>query len=651
MRFDDSLETVLASDLTGEGARASAWRQLVDLIGRGRVSPDPRAIALLHDLRDGVPRTVRVASARDLEYARPPAALVDLLATDVIEAAVPVLRSATLSVGDWLALLPRLGSAARGVVRNRRDLDPEVQRALDSFGSTDLVLGDDREEAVETPADLPSVAQRLQDVVNRPRGEALSPAPTSDDLRHEPAPASAETTPDAEAQHSTVTADSAATSVVGATAPDTDRHPGKGSGFSPQSHDASLAEASALAPLGDDADATPDDAATAPSAPADQADLFPQASEADPAGPFRIVDVMARIEAFERNLDAPPPPPPAAGTDDSFRFETDAAGLIRWVDGVSRAPLIGLSLDFGAAPGTARFDGVAAGALRHRSPFRDARLVIGGDSDAAGEWSVSGVPAFDHATGRFTGYRGTARRPRRDERAEPVANRDAGVAQLRQLVHELRTPAGAIAGFAEMIEAQLLGPVPPVYRDRAGAILNHSRDLVAVIDDLDLAARIDGDALDLRADSVALRPVFDVIAGDLASLCDLRGTLLEIEPTDLSVSGDRRAVERLLARLLATLVSAGEPEESIYVRMGLEGDGHVAIVLDRPEALDAWPGDTVFDVDDDEGDQSLLGTGFALRLARNLASELGGTLAFGTATLTLRLPAAQALEVGQAQQR
>ena len=101
----------------------------------------------------------------------------------------------------------------------------------------------------------------------------------------------------------------------------------------------------------------------------------------------------------------------------------------------------------------------------------------------------------------------------------------------------------------------------------------------------------------------------------------------------------------------ATLVSAGEAEESIYVRMGLEGDGHVAIVLDRPQALDAWPGDSVFDVDDDEGDQSLLGTGFALRLARNLASELGGTLVFGTATLTLRLPAADAVEVGQAQQR
>ncbi|WP_294321940.1 histidine kinase dimerization/phospho-acceptor domain-containing protein [uncultured Sphingomonas sp.] len=619
MRFDDTLETVLASDLTGEGARASAWRQLVDLIGRGRVDPDPRGIALLHDLQDGVPRTVRVASARDLEYARPPAVLVGLFATDVIEAAVPVLRGATLSVDEWLALLPRLGSTARGIVRNRRDLDPAVQRALDSFGSTDLVLGDDSVSSAD--------------------GQARPPQP--DDARPAEAPISAGVTDMAEA----VEADAEATA-PDASAPAPIRHPSEGWGLPPQPDDAHPAGTPAPAGVTPEGEAAE---AITPPPVADQADLFAPAT--DPAGPFRIVDVMARIEAFERTQDVAPPPPAATGGQDNFRFETDAAGLIRWVDGVSRAPLVGLSLDFGAAPGTARFDGVAAGALRQRSPFRDARLVIGGDSDASGEWCVSGVPAFDHASGRFTGYRGTARRPRRDERAEPVATRDAGVAQLRQLVHELRTPAGAIAGFAEMIEAQLLGPVPPVYRDRAGAILNHSRDLVAVIDDLDLAARIDGDALDLRADSVVLRPVLDVIAADLASLCDLRGTLLEIEPTDLSVTGDRRAVERLLARLLATLVSAGEPEESIYVRMGLEGDGHVAIVLDRPAALDAWPGDSVFDVDDDEGDQSLLGTGFALRLARNLASELGGTLVFGTATLTLRLPAADAVEVGQVQQR
>src|SRR3546814_18755585 len=62
---------------------------------------------------------------------------------------------------------------------------------------------------------------------------------------------------------------------------------------------------------------------------------------------------------------------------------------------------------------------------------------------------IAAIPIFEPLTGRFAGYRGTARRPRADESAAP---RTAGIVpdSLRQLVHELRTPTSAIAGFAEI---------------------------------------------------------------------------------------------------------------------------------------------------------------------------------------------------------
>ncbi|MFZ5746119.1 MAG: sensor histidine kinase, partial [Pseudomonadota bacterium] len=367
-------------------------------------------------------------------------------------------------------------------------------------------------------------------------------------------------------------------------------------------------------------------------------------------GPFEIADVVARIDAFWRKQqdivpEDRPRPQPASG----FRFETDAKGVIRWVDGVSRAAVVGVSLELQGLPGSSRVDGVAAGAFRRRAGFSNARLLVEGDSDAAGAWLISAIPVFDPANGRFTGYRGTARRPRADERAEPLRTPPPTPADsLRQLVHELRTPTNAIAGFAEMIESQMLGPVSPPYRGRASVIRAQARDLLGAIDDLDLAARIESAALSLVPGRVVLRPVLAGIADDLAPLAELRGSWIALPVDDLAVTGDRRAVERLLARLLATLVSASAAGERIGIRTAVDSDDMVAISIERPAAFTDLTGDAMLAMDDEDGDATLLGTGFALRLARNLARELGGALLIDSESLTLRLPAAVTRPVEQA---
>lgn len=526
LRFDDTLETVLAGDLRSPTGAPLVWRQLVDLLGRQRVPAEPRALDLLESLRPVVALDVRAASARALDGACPPAALVRLLATDDLMVALPVLRSAQLSEQAWTELLPVLSPAGRHVLRNRRDLPPAVLRALESFGSVDFVLAD----------------QRSPDTIAAEIGSQPIAAP----------PAAAE----------------------------------KGDGL------------------------------------------------------FAVADLVARIEAYRRDRDAADATGRSGDRARSFRFETDAAGIVRWVDGVSRAPVIGLSLDLQGLAGASRLDGVAAGAFRRRAGFTNARLTIEGESDAAGDWLVSGLPAFEPVTGRFTGYRGSARRPRADERAEP-ARAPIEADALRQIVHELRTPTNAIAGFAEMIETQMLGPVPEAYRDRAGAIRAQARDLLGAIDDLDLAARIESAALSLGEGRVALRPLLAGIVADLGELLTLRGSAILLPSEDMAISGDRRAVERLLARLLATLVSATAREERLQVRFAQDGEERVAIAIDRPRALGHYPGEAVLGIDDEQDeDGTLLGTGFALRLARNLARELGGSLIIAPDMLTLRLPAA-----------
>ncbi len=614
MRFDDSLKTILSADMaTGFGAQ-SAWRQLVDLMGRGRMPVDEPAIARLRMLRQAVPVDVRAASARALAFAKPDARLVGFFAEDALAIAAPVLCTATLEPHEWLEILPRLMPASRSVLRHRRDLPASVQRGLQSFGPIDFVLPQPdapAEEIVAQPvpvADAPAEPPRASNPV------AVDPA-EFEPARIEPVASSPVPSPDSPLSETPFMA-------LGAVA--------RGLPV--------VAEALRHAKLAEIAPAP-----------------IPEPSGIASADRFEISDLVARIEAFNRDRTVEDAIPTATPTEaETFRFETDAQGIIRMIDGVSRSALIGVSLGYAAQQGEAHLDGVAAGAFRRRSRFSDARLEVGGLSDAFGSWRVSGVPAFDHASGRFIGFRGTARRPRRDETAEPVRAAASPISDsLRQLVHELRTPTNAIAGFAELIETQLLGPVSPTYRDRATAIRAQAGDLLAAIDDLDTAARIEGHALDLRSTTVPVRPLLDRVTQDLQPLVTLRGASLSVAMPagDCDVLGDDRAVERLIGRLLAALVSAARQGERLAIVVRPVADT-VTIAFDRPAALAAHATDILLSIDAEQNDPGdgapLLGTGFALRLAQNLAVELSGALTIGLDRLTLQLPAADVAEVDRA---
>ena len=595
MRFDDSLKTVLSADMDSGFGAQSAWRQLVDLMGRGRIPADGPALARLRMLRQAVPVGVRAASARALAFATPPADLVAFFAEDELAAAAPVLRTVQLTEPEWLALLPHLMPQGRALLRHRRDLTATVRRGLASFGPTDFVLDYD-----------------------------APPAANYDSIDH----------PSLVSQPATVEPAAAEPAVT----------------------EPVVAEPAFLVPAFD----VPEPSVSLAAVPT-QPLVDTISSPADPTpvadGGFQIADLVARIDAFQRQRD---PIAPATSTTtarasipaSSFRFDTDAQGIIRAIEGVSRGALIGASLAYGAPQGGVRIDAVMNGALRQRQRFTGARLDISGTSDAAGTWRVNGTPQFDAATGRFRGYAAIARRPRSDEEASR-APRQAASDSLRQLVHELRTPTNAIAGFAELIEAQLLGPVSPVYREHAITIRDQAASLLGAIEDLDTAARIEGRALDLRVAPVEIEPLLERIARDLQPLADLRGTALDIHPMGGHAAlTDDRAAERLLSRLLAALTAAAVAGERIDIAEAPAPAGQVAICFARPQALGTGGEDALLSIDGDghgDGDGApLLGTGFALRLARNLAHELGGELIFGEHLLTLRLPAALDDAVGQA---
>lgn len=528
MRFDDMIETVLAQPADRPDRQAARWRQLVDLLAQ-RPGGHDGAYKLLRADRSALAPAERRRVARALAGRRIAPDLLAFFAEDSASIAAPLIARARLEREDWLALLPRLGPAARALLRHRDDLEPEVRHALSAFGPSDLVL------------------------------ESSAPAPVA---APPPAPLPA---------------------------------PSEGSGDS------------------------------------------------------QIRELVARIEAFRRQRVEPAPVAMPVGNDlEGFRWETGTDGIIIWVEGAPRGALVGQSLAAAAIGASHGVDGQAAGAFEKKAPFRDARFSVAGTGPAGGDWRISGVPWFDPRLGSFQGYRGTARRPRRDEVArEPgppgVFGTEFPADSLRQLIHELRTPLNAVIGFAEMIEGQYMGPAAAAYRARAAEIVAQASGLLGAVDDLDTAARLESRRFEHGEAAVDAGALLARLHDSYAKLAAERGAAigLEIEGPLPPARVEPAAAERMIARLLAGSVGLAGEGETLRVSLARHGKG-IRLSIERPAAVRGVSEEGLLDPgyspDGDWPGAPALGLGFALRLVRNLADAVGGALSVGPAGFALDLP-------------
>ena len=383
------------------------------------------------------------------------------------------------------------------------------------------------------------------------------------------------------------------------------------------------------------------DTAPAPLAPAASIPPIPSISE-----------VLARIEHLRQERQGPrtpvqPKSQPAPATvvqrdpdlpSPLFRWECGPSGEIAWVEGVPRGPLIGRSL---ANPGEHNgVDQRIQRAFAVRAPFRDAVLTVSGEGPAAGEWKVSGVPAFEPSDGRFAGYRGVGMRSVDAEEVElqvqPAQVEELDEDALRELIHELRTPLNAIIGFAEIIDGQYLGPADHSYRERAAEIVAQARLLLSAIEDLDVAARLRSspEATDASTDLNAMLVSLNV---ELKERAAQRGARLDVMTARAAAicTLDQTVLERLLRRFCFALVDAAASKERLVVSVDCDV-GQCLVSMNRPIALRGLSDTQLFGSNSDSPD--VLASSFSLKLARGIAQTAGGDLRVTGEKLALILP-------------
>ncbi|HEX5580226.1 MAG TPA: ATP-binding protein [Gemmatimonadaceae bacterium] len=227
---------------------------------------------------------------------------------------------------------------------------------------------------------------------------------------------------------------------------------------------------------------------------------------------------------------------------------------------------------------------------------------------------------------------------------------------LAVMSHELRTPLNAIAGYAELLELGIRGPVTEAQRADLARIQQSQRHLLGLINQVLNYTRVDAGAVRYDLTDV---PVAEALAAAEALVLPqarARGlTLLRGDcPPELAVRADRDKLQQILLNLLTNAVKFTDAPGEVRVTCATE-----PVATERVERVTISVADTGIGIAADklagvfepfvQVDQRLTrpheGVGLGLAISRDLARGMGGDLSVEStpgvgSTFTLALPRA-----------
>jgi PAS domain S-box-containing protein len=229
---------------------------------------------------------------------------------------------------------------------------------------------------------------------------------------------------------------------------------------------------------------------------------------------------------------------------------------------------------------------------------------------------------------------------------------------LAVMSHELRTPLNAIAGYAELLEMGIHGPVTDKQREDLARIRRSQRHLLGLINQILSYARLETGTVRYELDDVS---VADALAAvEALILPQVRARWLELLlptcPAGSVVHADAEKFQQILLNLLSNAVKFTPRGGTVEVGCELQRDWVVVWVRDTGIGIPADQLEPIFQpfVQVHGGlTRPTEGTGLGLAISRDLARGMGGELTaestFGSgSTFTLRLPRGRAYPRGVA---
>ena len=275
-------------------------------------------------------------------------------------------------------------------------------------------------------------------------------------------------------------------------------------------------------------------------------------------------------------------------------------------------------------------------------------------------WANVVITALRDRDGRLVGFgkvtRDLTERMQAQERAIENARRLAEVEAanrakaefLAAMSHELRTPLNAIAGYVELLESGLRGPINETQAEDLRRIKRSGQHLLSIINDLLNFSRIEAGTVNYDITTFPVMQAVDAVrlmTEPLANAKDIAFVWPQ-DAHDLVIEADVAKVEQVLVNLVGNAVKF-TPNGGQVVVSAEAVDGMISIIVrDNGIGIPAQQLDRIFEPFVQVGrtlTSTHEGAGLGLAISRDLARAMSGDLVAESevgkgATFRLRLP-------------
>jgi signal transduction histidine kinase len=278
--------------------------------------------------------------------------------------------------------------------------------------------------------------------------------------------------------------------------------------------------------------------------------------------------------------------------------------------------------------------------------FDAARTFSAGDRTQLMSVASQCAQAFERA--RLHEAEHHARMEAEEARARADEANRAKTEFLAVMSHELRTPLNAIAGYAELLEIGIHGPLNDSQREAIARIQRSERHLLGLINDVLNFAKIDAGHVDIQVTSMPVHETLAALEALVAPQVRAKRLAYKYMPCtpDVSVDGDPEKVGQILLNLLSNAIKFTEPEGRITVSCDVDAELVRLRVADTGLGIPFDNLDRIFEPFvqlHPERTRTHEGTGLGLAISRDLARAMHGEITVESAvgvgsTFTLTLP-------------